>query len=533
MDNMFSNSASFIFQPESTFSILFLAIFIICLGYGVWLMLSSLKQWEDFEVSAKEKYATLRNRFLPETFVRLMQEGIVAKENKLSDLPNIFVTIGILGTFIGLGVAIQGAAALLNDEKIDIAKLNAMLGVIAFKFQISVWGTIFSLAFQKIVIERYFEKRQQIIARVMQTLYENETSIRTTIERQLEMSTKLSDISANQLERLDDHIAITSEARDLSASHLERLNTMQENFKSYVDLAEEFAGNVNRFGANVDVYHKNLIDTMQRTADRFMEGQSYMDENIRKGVEEFIANVILMTERISSGQEESSETLDKIRGDVVHSIEKMQKLFVRKEDDYSKFAQEQFNRMLKDSLTGIHETYGRAAKKLDETVNKLSSKLDGVDSQVEILQKEFKDEQEVFMKRHTETFLEIRTTMGRIGQMEDEHRTRVLACYENMEKIWSSMDKASIANTKDFKAFVAGVSGELTRLCSAVASGNEAYQKALTEFNRRFVEETDAHIKRLDDIHRELKAIFDENKRANQRLKDMPTSLMNLKVERK
>ena len=535
MDNLLLSASKFILEPESSFSNLFLIVFILCFIYGVWQVKSCIDNWNEFEANAKEEYAKLRDHFLPDTFIELKKEALAANENKITDLPNVLVTIGILGTFIGLGVSIQGAASLLNDENIDLSKLNAMLGVIAFKFQISVWGTISSLFFQKLVIGYYIEKKQQIIVKILRLLYENETAIRTTMENQLVVASETRDISTSQLNRLEKQLTLESETRNISEDQLHCLNSqitiastanelaesrlkhmafMQEHFRDYVKLAGTFAENVNQFSENVDIYHRNLLEAMQSS---------------EKTLSSIEAEV---TKQIVQERENVSEILNDVQKQIIESIEILQKVFVRSEDNYLKNAQEAFYGQLRETQEKVRLTYGKAAEKLDATVLKLSDKLDCVDSQMKTLHNEFIEEQGRFMANHNVTFSEIRSMMGAIGETEKEYRKRMIECYENMEKICQSMDNASRASAQEFKKFAEGVQKELSKLCDDTAKGRGDFKNSLVAFNDRLGEEAKVHMERMDDIRQVIGGILQENKRINQRLKDMPTSLMNFRISK-
>lgn len=264
MQNLLQNALIFMFKPESTFSVIFLIILISCFLYGIILKNNCLKYLLNFSDNAAQEYKNVKTHYLPDVFVALHQKVLSVKESKISDLQNVFVSVGILGTFIGLGIAIKGAAELLNNENIDISKLNAVLGVIAFKFQISVWGTIFSLIFQKLVAESYFEKKEIILTNILHNLYNDEIEIRTTLERHLLATEKIEETSNNQLYEL---------------------SNMQSNFKNYVDSSVEFVNNVKLFGNNVGIYHKQMIETIEKISHDFITEQEQLKKYVGEIVE--------------------------------------------------------------------------------------------------------------------------------------------------------------------------------------------------------------------------------------------------------
>lgn len=76
-----------------------------------------------------------------------VSEAAETKSEKLANaMPSILLTIGLLGTFIGLGIALDKASAILaNTEALDntenqMIQLMAMLDGLGAKFKTSTWG---------------------------------------------------------------------------------------------------------------------------------------------------------------------------------------------------------------------------------------------------------------------------------------------------------------------------------------------------------------------------------------------------------
>ena len=188
MDNIVAQTIKFFFVPEAALAVLFLLIFLLLFGVGIYWAKNCRKSIEYLRDNAESEYEKVRVKMSPELFIKKYLNKISATEGKLEGVPEAFVRIGIVATFLGLGVAIQGSAELLEDEKLELAKLTAVLGVIAFKFQTSVWGICFSLIFRSFIVERYFDFRQETIDYVSDLLYTIEReSIRTLLEKQNEL----------------------------------------------------------------------------------------------------------------------------------------------------------------------------------------------------------------------------------------------------------------------------------------------------------------------------------------------------------
>jgi len=186
MNNLLLKVLEFFFIPESVLSVLFLLAFAGCFVYGYLKLKDCRLALEQFRLEAPDKFALERGRMNQKQFMLHFTTGLSAKEIRVADLGNVFLMIGILGTFLGLGVAIHGASDLLNSEKVDLMQLNAVLNVIAFKFQTSVWGTCFSLIYQKFFAEPYYIKRQQVLGEVESKIYADAVSAEAAMNSQLD-----------------------------------------------------------------------------------------------------------------------------------------------------------------------------------------------------------------------------------------------------------------------------------------------------------------------------------------------------------
>lgn len=82
--------------------------------------------------------------------------GHVREESSLKAtdrVPGLLITLGILGTFIGLGVAVGDASGTMSSANSadTIESLKELLSAVSFKFQTSAYGIALSIAFQWLV----------------------------------------------------------------------------------------------------------------------------------------------------------------------------------------------------------------------------------------------------------------------------------------------------------------------------------------------------------------------------------------------
>ncbi len=85
----------------------------------------------------------------PDDYLRAALPFERAKQ-RIAPFPGALVTLGILGTFLGIGMAVKNAIPALehgnSPQQVQDA-LRALLEAVQFKFQTSAWGILFSLAF--------------------------------------------------------------------------------------------------------------------------------------------------------------------------------------------------------------------------------------------------------------------------------------------------------------------------------------------------------------------------------------------------
>lgn len=440
MNNLLGQALNFLLKPESELSYAFLAIFFLCFLYGIYTVFSCFSKVKKFKEEAVEEYKKVRNKMLPGEFIESFNARLSVPELKIEDLPNVFVSIGILGTFVGLGVAIQGAASLLSTDKVDLAKLNAVLEIIAFKFQTSVWGTCFSLVFSKFIAEVYFAKKQEKLIDIREKLYEEEISTRTTLESQLEELKNMQDnfnkyVEAsgcfvrgtnNFIERVEDF------KEKLSEFHAQLLNQLDKDNLNLINEQEKFSRN-----------HKLLIETL-------LENVKVMQDTLTDKVE-------IMQRDISSGQVDISKMQEGMWFRMERSLEVMQKIFVRSEDEYVRKAQTSFAQLLKDNLQKIHEEYIKEANNLGRVISKFDNVLAGVNEEVKTIHDEFVLEQsnmtkareinfdkitkamntvvETANKTHELNYNTISKTMNEVVATERQHREKMHVIYSDMEAV--------------------------------------------------------------------------------------------------
>ena len=176
----------FILVPESIVSLVFLVLLMGIFIYGIKKLSLLKKKFIARLETIETDYNRQSKKFDPNVFLRMKTQEFETSEYQITSIPNILVSVGILATFLGLGIALKQASEILSSAgTVELLKLNSVLGIIAFKFQASVWGLTLSILFQKFAIDYFVKLKQDYQQRALETLYRNkETGIEDLLQKQ-------------------------------------------------------------------------------------------------------------------------------------------------------------------------------------------------------------------------------------------------------------------------------------------------------------------------------------------------------------
>lgn len=175
---MISQVFSFLFSLEPLSAVLLAVMVVLFVAGGVFAYVhrrsldSELERAKhDYMLDPKRTFAT---RVDPLAYIKLHLNEHSA-ERIIESVPGLLVTMGILGTFLGLGLAIGSASeAMSADAAKGAVALKTLLTTIAIKFQVSAWGILLSFVFTvavKLPTVRRVEFRVEAVARELMDAY--------------------------------------------------------------------------------------------------------------------------------------------------------------------------------------------------------------------------------------------------------------------------------------------------------------------------------------------------------------------------
>ena len=140
-------------DPDKGIQWAFLIVLIsLCVGTIVWVKRTANKErwlarWENETNGKKEDDFDIEHGSVLE-----LSESVATPAERFADvLPSMLLVVGLLGTFLGVGVSLDVAADILDSEEADpkvlLDKIMPMLGGLGVLFKSSVYGIIFFFLF--------------------------------------------------------------------------------------------------------------------------------------------------------------------------------------------------------------------------------------------------------------------------------------------------------------------------------------------------------------------------------------------------
>lgn len=515
-----TQTLNFLFVPEATLSIIFLVIFVMLFGFGIFIYRKCFSAMEELNENAESMYENFSNKLSPESFIRLKTDKISASEGIMEGLPDAFVSIGILATFIGLGVAIQGASELLSTDNIELKKLIDLLGIIAFKFQTSVWGILFSLIFRRLIVENYFTYRQNVIDNVRERLYENERDgIRVLLEKQNQLHVQKSSKDDKHQQKLIEKISDLQNAvvnnskttQEILESQLNEIQAISQTMANYVKAsvefttaAKQFTQNTSRFCDYVDDYRqevetfrKNLSGTIDSSFDKLTTsleeiGTQQFDTlcEMKTGIENmqriFLRDEDRFVEEIRSKLSAMlTDTGIKFKQSLDFSIDKVS-------NDYNSVL-ESFNEKFDSSIKKANADYTKEINHFGEVANTLSAAIKNIDVSVQNLHETLMTEQKGIVQTNKDSYDKVETTINDFTAATQKY-------FENMTDIYSKIDSLMKTMESTNNQALTNQEGVLREFTNAFISTAKLILQEQRQSISERMEKLDTTVLKIEDI---------------------------------
>lgn len=426
--------------------------------------------------------------------VQELSEAVATKAEQIADImPSMILIIGLLGTFVGLGIALNSASEVLasaNTSGMDTAMANLMglMEGLGAKFKTSTWGLFCFIALNiAFNILGFKEKRLTwAIAKVRE-----EVEAKNAQKAQLEQ---------DKYEKLLKFILFIDEQNQArNAQWVEFFSSAQQKFLTQHDntnhsfqklLSDNFNAQLNE--------SKNLISTNQSIHQSLKDNHQSLLKSLSNQNELVIKTLTQEFEKLHKAFEDNSEK----------SLEQLQKIA-----EYNQQTQQAMQDFVEKTVSSM-ASIGESANKMGESALAVGESADDLNDVVKTLKSELGDVMEMIKKDLGKT----------INDMSDNFKKNITemsaSITTNMSEMSSSMSEA----TKGIEGAVADLSKNvdktMTEVTQTIGKSMELQEKSAREFtvtseslNMKIIEMTDLVNQLKGDIVGSLKSVAENGRR--------------------
>jgi hypothetical protein len=444
------------------------------------------------------KYAS---RMTPQEYLRLHLDEAHAS-HLLAAIPGFLVSLGILGTFIGLGIAVGEASGAMAGD-IETAEsmaemqaaLNNLLTAISFKFQASAWGILSSLLFAATVQVRFGSELEVLIEDASRDLIEHYQTPSDAITLSLSgLGSELSVVLQESMQAMESKM--TQPIRQLSA----RVAQLEGSLK-VVEVAalkmKASAEDLGKLSGKIDTSLKAISKTI---GDRLDQGNQQtrislqkLEQSTAKSATQQSAAAEKMVKDIGSSLQTISKTIGAQlnRGNV-----QMETALNQLETSVSSTSKQQVS-VAERQLKAMQGSLAKMQSSVQQSSKQQAAAADKMSGDVKAAIDSMHHEINALMKESNRIQGNAEDQMKRIGRA-------ITTMDGTVKTVNTTIDKAASVNGRMVDVFqeMASVIG---RIKLNAMAGNPSRSRAPAS-SREWADQSD-----LSDVHQDLSAPIDED----------------------
>ncbi len=286
-----------------------------------------------------------------------LSSSVATKSENMADvMPGIILIIGLLGTFIGLGLALDSASGILGDTSSDMDSkmfgLTSMMEGLGAKFKTSTWGLMAFLLLKFFASKNNYEARRlnwvaNKIKSVLDLNRQNQADLQQKNQQAVLDSIKLLMDNLIHTQNMN-HKANNSLLNDVNA---QQMKVMDRGYLA-IQLANKEAHS-NLLEAINELFTK-LIASQEKVGKENQSANNTAHANLLTSVGKLFANLVLNQEKIS----ETNQSLLK-------SLSQSQLLELKQGYENQQKATQSMSRSLEETFTA--QFANLVAKQLEQT----------------------------------------------------------------------------------------------------------------------------------------------------------------------
>lgn len=279
------------------FYLLHFFLIILLLSFFSWYSLRKNATTHNWEKNWEENHLDIEQGSIAD-----LSESVATKSENTADvIPGIILIVGLLGTFIGLGLALDKASTILSSADMNnmdnsMSQLMGMMEGLGTKFKTSTWGLIAFLMLKFIFSRNQYSERRL-----------NWVSNKVKSELDKNRIQKEEEIKKNQMDLLD---AISTLSNDLISSQQE---IGIKNAKLLTDLTEKQLDTFNKHNKDLSESsyknHQMLITTLSSSNNDQISAINNLMKNLTDSQKDLNQNTNKLLNTLSDKQLESIKNL--------------------------------------------------------------------------------------------------------------------------------------------------------------------------------------------------------------------------------
>ncbi len=454
-----SEITSFLNPFGETLSTIFvLTLIILSIITVVWLFISANEEnWEE-NWHGGDLEDDSNNLASEHGSVHELSEAVATKAEKVAEImPSMLLIVGLLGTFLGLGIALNKASTVLamaDTSGMDSAmtQLMGLMDGLGAKFKTSTWG-ILCFILLNVLFNMFGFKEKRLAWAIRQS--------REEIDRQKQLRA----VKENQKQQDLINILKTIDS-----------NAQQQNKHLIDSLQSLYKTNINS--------QKSLFATMAKVLTTQHEStQQNLDTHLNKVVDSINQNNQSLIEITTQSAKDNLIELQKIA-------------------DYNQSTQESMQNFVEQTVDSM-ASVGVSADKMAESAQAVGNSAEGLNNVVENLRNELENVMSMIKQDLGET----------INNMGDSFE-------ENMVTMTNSMSNATQGISKAVDELSTSVDNTMTEVTRVIGESMDLQRKSANEFtvtsetlNTQIFEMTNLVQQLSGDITSGLKAVSESGRR--------------------
>lgn len=490
--------------------------------------------------------------------VHELAEAVSTKSEQVADImPSMLLVLGLLGTFIGLGIALNSASDVLahaNTSGMDnaMANLMSLMEGLGAKFKTSTWGLLCFITLNILFnVIGFKEKRLAwVIAKVKQeTKIKNAQKVKLEQDRYNELlqsvvdfNKKMQASNQTQQELLNKNLKIQFEGLKANLGAVQAIEQqLKQGFEQYIQQLQHTSQNQIVELQNIISTNESLVELSKNNSQDLIQSLNYQNQEVVKTLNEGfqqhieqlrndsqqhiseLQNIVTSNQAIQNASEITTNELKNVVQSLTdgfndnsaqlkkgseQSLSELKKIA-----DYNKQTQQAMKDFVDKTVSSM-ASIGDSADKMGESaqaVGKSATDLNGV---VQTLKSELGDVMSMIKKDLGET----------ISDMSDNFKENITEMSASIQQNMTEMSESMSNATKGIESAVGNLSTNvgqtMSEVTQTIGKSMDLQEKSAREFmitstslNEQILAMTNLVQQLSDDIVGSLKSVAENGRR--------------------